>query len=281
MVRRQDLALLLLYYLGYSRIRNLVFRLKQKPVTRIVMFHDILPEASGFFKANLYFLKRHTNVVSLDDFFSGKLSSKKINVVITFDDGYKSWVTLAVPTLKELGLPAIFFVTSDFIGLSKEEQDEFALTNLFLTRGPQRMTGGLSLDDMRRIVRDGFAIGGHTLKHLNLGKVRDRAQIRYEIAEDKRILEKATGIKIEYFSYPFGACNNPEINLEEVLQESGYRGAVTNISGLNDLRSNQYFLYREITEASMPGRVFRARVYGNYDAVRFIRGQARKIFHLD
>ena len=116
MVRRQDLALLLLYYLGYSRIRNLVFRLKQKPVTRIVMFHDILPEASGFFKANLYFLKRHTNVVSLDDFFSGKLSSKKINVVITFDDGYKSWVTLAVPTLKELGYDAVYPSPLEIIG---------------------------------------------------------------------------------------------------------------------------------------------------------------------
>lgn len=281
MIRRQDLGVLFFYYLGYSRIRNWILRLRRKPVARFVAFHDILPEALNTFKAKIAFLKRHTHVISMDDYFSGRLSFIKVNVVITFDDGYQSWLTRAVPVLKEYGLSAIFFVTSDFIGLSKEEEDEFARTNLFLTRGPQRMTGGLSLDDMRRIVREGFAIGGHTLKHLNLGKVRDRAQIRYEIAEDKRRLEKATGTKVEYFSYPFGACNNPEINLEEVLRESGYRGAVTTISGFNDLRSNQYFLYREITEAAMPGRVFRARVYGNYDAVRFMRGQARKLFHLD
>jgi peptidoglycan/xylan/chitin deacetylase (PgdA/CDA1 family) len=59
--------------------------------------------------------------VSLDDFFSGRLSAEKINVVITFDDGYKSWVTNVLPALKELELPATFFVSSGFVGLTKED----------------------------------------------------------------------------------------------------------------------------------------------------------------
>jgi len=270
-IRKQDICTLLFYYAGYSRIRNRFFRILRNPVTRFVTFHDILPEAFSSFKAKIYFLKQSTNVVSLEDFLSGKLSTKKINVVITFDDGYKSWLTHAVPVLKEFGLPATFFVTSGFVNLSMEDGAEFMRSKLLLTMDHRRMTRGLNFEDVRRIVAEGFTIGGHTLNHFNLGKLRDGAQIRYEIAEDKMRLEKLIGVKIEYFAYPSGEYYNPEINLVEVLRESGYKGAVTTVPGFNKCRASAYLLHRDLTRTLMPGRVFKARVYGNYDVVRFIK----------
>lgn len=279
LIRRQDLSVLLFCCLGYSRIRNLVLRLQRKPVARFVTFHDVLPEALGCFEANLHFLKRSTNVVSLDDFFSGRLASEKINTVITFDDGYKSWVSDAVPVLKELGLPAMFFVSSGFVGLSKEDEAEFIRSKLLLKPTPhRRITGGLNFEDVRRIVEEGFTVGGHTLNHCNLAELRDSVQLRYEIAEDKMRLERLTGTKIEYFSYPFGAYQNPVINVTEVLRESGYRGAVTTISGFNSITSNPYLLHREITYASMHKWVFTARAHGNYDAVRFLKQWLPTVF---
>jgi len=251
--------------------------MRRKPVTRFVTFHDILPEAFSDFKANIYFLKRKTNVVSLGDFFSDRLSSKKINVAITFDDGYESWISRAVPVLKELGLPATFFLTSGFVGLSKEDEAEFIRSKLLTTLGPRRTTGGLSVEDVRRIVEDGFTIGGHTLNHCNLRNLRNIDQVRYEIAKDKIELERETGAKIEYFAYPSGAHFNPEINLVEVLKELGYKGAVTTVPGFNRLGSNPYLLRRDLTGASMPGHVFRARVYGNYDIVHFIKERVLKV----
>ena len=273
-LRRQDLFCLFLYFLGFSRIRNLILRLKRKPVARFVTFHDLPPETLGRFKANLHFLKRKTNVVSLDDFFSGRLSSQKINVVITFDDGYKSWVSEGVPALREMGLPATFFVSSGFIGLSKEDEAEFMRSKL---RTDQQVTGDLNFEDLRRIVEEGFTVGGHTLNHRNLAQVRDSAQLRYEIVEDKMRLERITGREIEYFAYPSGAYCNPDIDLTEVLRDSGYRGAVTTVSGFNRTGSNPYLLHRELTRASMSPQVFRARVYGNYDAVQFVKQQVRMI----
>lgn len=270
-IRRQDLSVLLFHYLGYSRMRNMVLRLQRKPVARFVMFHDVPPEALGRFKANLQFLKQRTNVVSLDDFFSGKLSSEKINVLITFDDGYKSWVSDALPLLQKLELPATFFVLSGFIGLSKEDEAEFIRSKLFRKHPSRAITGCLSYEDVRRIADEGFTVGGHTLNHCNLAELRDSVQLRYEIAEDKVRLERIIGRKIECFSYPFGAYHNPKINLTEVLREFGYKGAVTTLSGFNSVGSNSYLLHREITDASMPLQVFRARVCGNYDAVRFIK----------
>jgi peptidoglycan/xylan/chitin deacetylase (PgdA/CDA1 family) len=276
-IRRQDLGVLVSYCAGFSTIRNLVFRLRREPVARFVMFHDIPSEALGAFEANLGFLKRSTNVIGLDDFFSGRLSIKKINVVITFDDGFQSWVTTAVPLLKRLELPATFFISSGFVGLSRENEVEFMRSKLLLNLEPESKTTGLKLEDVRRIVDEGFTVGGHTVNHCSLGKVRDSVQLRYEIAEDKAVLERITGRNIDYFAYPFGANQNEESNLTEVLMEVGYRGAVTTISGFNTGATNPYLLHRELTYASMPGVVFRARVLGNYDAVSFLKLQLHKI----
>jgi len=275
-ISKQDFLVLLFYYTGYSSIRNLFIRILGKPVTRIVTFHDILPEAFNYFKAKIYFLRRRTNVVSLEDFFSGRLSTKKINVIITLDDGYKSWLTYAVPILKKFELPATFFVTSGFIGLPIDKEVEFMRTKLCLKPDLRKTTRGLSFEDLRRIVKEGFTIGGHTLNHANLGNLHDSAILRYEISEDKMRLEKAAGVKVEFFAYPSGEDYNPEINLIEMLKELGYKGAVTTVSGFNKASSNPYLLHRELTRAEMPMAVFRARVYGNHDAVRFIKERVPK-----
>jgi len=262
---------LFFYYLGFSRIRSMILRLRRKPVARFLAFHDILPEALSQFRANICFLKRHTNVISIDDYFSGRTLSNKINVVITFDDGYKSWLTCAVPILKEFGLPGIFFITSGFIGLSLEDETEFVRLNLCKTLNNQRISGSLSTEEVKKIVEEGFTVGGHTLKHRNLGKLEDKAQLRYEIVEDKKRLEEITGAKIEYFAYPSGADFNPKTNLVRILTESGYKGAVTTVPGFNSKKSNPFLLHRELTGAMMPGRVFKARVFGNYDPIRLVR----------
>ena len=285
LIRKQDLSVLLLYYLGYSRIRNWIYRFQRKPITRFITFHDLPLDALGIFEDNLKFLKRSTNVVSIDDYMSGKLSTDKINVVITFDDGYKSWVTDALPILKSLELPAVFFVSSGFVGLSEQDAFKFIKLNLLLTDdgplkiNPLKITGGLSIEDVKIIADEGFTIGGHTVNHCNLAELIDVDQIRYEIIEDKKKLEEIIGREIQYFSYPSGAYSNPQVNITTVLKEAGYRGAVTTVSGLNTTRSNPYLLHRELTRAWMPQFVFKMRVLGDYDAMHFLKQSLRRVFH--
>jgi peptidoglycan/xylan/chitin deacetylase (PgdA/CDA1 family) len=279
LMRRQDIGVLLLYYLGYSRARNLLLRMRHKPVSRFIAFHDILPEARGAFYAKVRYLKRRTNVVSLSDFFEGRLSADRINVVITFDDGYKNWVRDAMPVLRELELPAAFFVSSGFVGLSEGEQADFTKSKLFaLPDSGCRTTGGLSIEDVKQIVEGGFTIGGHTVNHCRLSDCRDRSRLRYEITEDKARLEEITGRPVDYFAYPSGEHRNPILNLSEVLRDAGYKGAVTTVPGFNSAETDRYLLHRDLTDAPMPGAVFRARVFGNYDAVRILKQGAAKLF---
>lgn len=271
MIRRQDLSVLLVYYCGYSMIRNLFLRLRKKPVTRILVFHEISNESLKYFEDNLRFLVKNTNVVSLDDFFEGKLASKITNIIITFDDGFQNWITNAIPVLKKLRLPATFFVTSGFVGLSKAAAAEFNKTRLHRLSEENQEIESLCSEDLNRMIADGFVIGGHTKDHSNLGLYRDKNELRNEIIEDKSRLEKMTGVVIKYFAYPRGVYNNPFVEVPEVIKQAGYKGAVTTVPGLNTIRTNPYLLHRELTRASMPRQVFKARAYGNYDLILGIK----------
>jgi peptidoglycan/xylan/chitin deacetylase (PgdA/CDA1 family) len=253
---------LLFYYAGYSKIRNFISRLQQKALTRFVTFHDILD--CDNFRGVLRSLDEQTNVVSLDDYCSRRLSTKRVNVVITFDDGYKSWVSTAAPALREMGMPATFFVSSGFIGLSQKEERGFIQTRL---KKVQKTTGALGEEELMQLNSQGFTIGGHTTNHVNLGKITDRVQLVHEIREDKRKLESLIGKEIRYFSYPYGACRNPEVNVVEIVKAAGYEAAVTTRHGFNTEQTDRFLLRRELTPLPMPITVFKARVLGNYDAI--------------
>ena len=52
------------------------------------------------------------------DFLEGKFHLKRDSVVVTFDDGYRGIYDHAYPVLKKKGVPAIFYLCSDYVGTS-------------------------------------------------------------------------------------------------------------------------------------------------------------------
>ena len=272
-LRKQDLLCLSFYYLGFSRIRNLVFRFCRMPVARILAFHDIPDHLLASFRVKLEVLKEQTNVISLDDFFAGKMSWRKPNVAITFDDGYQSWHDNVFPVLRDLGVTATFFASSGFVGRKAEETD-FLRNNL---KSSLKTTGCLSSAGLRKLAEDGFAIGGHTINHVDLSESYDINDIRSEIQKDKKELERMTRTRVDYFAYPFGFHWNAHIDLVQVLQECGYKGAVTIVPGFNTASTNSFLLHRDLVDASLPLSVFRARFLGNQDPVIFIRRILRRL----
>ncbi len=275
LISRQDLGVLVFDALGYARVRNRILGRRGR-AARFLVFHDILPETRGRFEKHLDFLERKANVVGLDDFFASRLAPDRLNVVITFDDGYQSWISQALPLLKKRRWPAAFFVSSGFVGLGPWQVADFLHSHMFVRLPPRRISGSLSIDDVKRIAEEGFTIGGHTVHHNLLPELRDGPQLKNEIIEDKERLERMTGRRIEYFAYPSGEHRHPDIDLPAVLKEAGYKGAVTTAPGLNGAASDPFRLHRDLTDAGMPEWVFRARVRGNGDGVRFLIERLRR-----
>lgn len=67
------------------------------------------------FEKHLVYLKKHFNVVPLNAMFSNPSVSrnKKKNIAITFDDGYRNNLTVALPILEKHQLPATFFIATE------------------------------------------------------------------------------------------------------------------------------------------------------------------------
>lgn len=69
------------------------------------------------FRQQMAYIKEHYYVLSLDELLHCMAQGKAVpprSVMITFDDNYREFLTTAWPTLKELNLPAILFIATDF-----------------------------------------------------------------------------------------------------------------------------------------------------------------------
>ena len=97
------------------------FIIKNKEFSHtILMYHGITHNSSPYnkrhlptkdFIKHLKFLKSYCHLISLEDFFNQKFKSGKINVALTFDDGYWNNYSIAKPLLEEFKIPAHFFIT--------------------------------------------------------------------------------------------------------------------------------------------------------------------------
>jgi peptidoglycan/xylan/chitin deacetylase (PgdA/CDA1 family) len=66
---------------------------------------------------HFFYLKKYTNVISITDYFEGKFDSNKLNVAITFDDGYRNNFNYLKPLIEQYKLPVSIYIT----GLNQTE----------------------------------------------------------------------------------------------------------------------------------------------------------------
>jgi peptidoglycan/xylan/chitin deacetylase (PgdA/CDA1 family) len=93
---------------------------KNKPGNRILVFHGIDEIgykkynsryiSQSFFEKLIEYCKQNFNIISLSDYTLSKFKKDKLNIAITFDDGYLNNFDLAVPVLNKYNVPATFFV---------------------------------------------------------------------------------------------------------------------------------------------------------------------------
>lgn len=78
-------------------------------------------------------------------------------------------------------------------------------------------------EEMQEIYR-GHEVAVHTLTHPNLYEMKDRAQIAYEILEDKKNLESFFKTSVVGMAYPFGGYQDVVL---EILRENHFQYART------------------------------------------------------
>lgn len=182
-------------------------------------------------------------------------------VAITFDDGYQSFYTEALPVLARYGFTATVYVVASYVGKCASE---------FTPRSY------MCWDELRDIRRQRMSIGSHTVTHPQLQMLSDQ-QREWEIRASKEWIEDELSCPVHGFSYPYGF---PEHDITfarrigEQLRSAGYTHAVSTVIGRAWKKSSAYMLPRLPMNAHDDLPLCAAKLTGSYDwmhAAQWIR----------
>ncbi|NCC22341.1 MAG: hypothetical protein EOM26_07750 [Alphaproteobacteria bacterium] len=271
-------------------------RLTNAPETRVDLAGVV--DAAYFDRLVAAIRQSGTAIVRLAD-VPRALAEKKRFVCLTFDDGYRDNLEIALPILRKHHAPATIFVPSGVLDRTLDpwwlqvEQfargtdtpqatyaqmvckmeshcDAFERVRASLTSDPRTLVEAyfLSADEIRQIARDPLVdIGGHTISHRRLRDLSDEDAWR-EIRQNRRDLEDVTGQPVETFAYPYGnetACGAREYAL---ARKAGYTVAVTTRDG-NIFPGHRHHLL------SLP----RYAVRGDFENLAIFRMQSSGAYH--
>lgn len=185
----------------------------------VLVYHNIGPRASsrytlaeGNFLEQMRYLKANGfRVVSLSEFLEftrGKRQLPRRSVLLTFDDGYRSFRQYASPILTELRYPATLFVQTDAIG------------------APNR----LSWSDLRELITAGYEVQAHSKTHSILSQADGESDTQYakrmelELGWPRKLFRQHLARSVDTLAYPNGAADD---SLTRYVKLHGYQVAFT------------------------------------------------------
>jgi len=157
------------------------------------------------FEAQMEYLARAGfQTSSLDDFLDGRSPAR--SVVITFDDGHESNLTVALPVLQRYGFRAEFFVTVSFVGQ------------------PRFMTWA----QVKQLHQAGMSVQAHGLHHQPLTEV-PREKLMEELRAAKERIEDQLNSPVNYLALPGGFAND---RVYREAREAGYQAVCNSEPGI-------------------------------------------------
>lgn len=180
-----------------------------------VVYHDVLAAAGGDvsharagFSAHVATIVRAGyRFASMADFLSGSALTPR-DVIVTIDDGARSFADVMWPALREHGALPTLFVVSSFAG----------------KRG--RGVEFLGWDELAELSAVGVEIGCHCVSHVPLNEIAPE-RARAEIAESTAELQ-TRGFSPRVLAYPFGRYDEAA---KAAVREAGYEAAFSVMGG--------------------------------------------------
>lgn len=172
--------------------------------------------------------------------------------VLTFDDGFRDFLSAAWPALDEFGFTATVFLPTGFIG---RERRAF--------KNRECLTWG----EIRELRGQGITFGSHTVNHPKLWKL-DPAAFASELRDSRQTLENELGEPIDSFAHPYAFPRNDRAyvrRFHETLTDCGYRLGVTTSLGCARPGDDPLLLKRLPANGADAAALFRAKLHGAYD----------------
>jgi peptidoglycan/xylan/chitin deacetylase (PgdA/CDA1 family) len=123
-------------------------------------------------------------------------------IILTFDNGYASHYTNALPALRQLGWTGV---------------EDLQITGL------PSSEGGLTDTQIRGLIAAGWELDTQGMSHVDLTTL-SASQLTSEIASARQTLQTRYGVPVNWFSYPSGDYNSTVV---AAVRAAGYLGATT------------------------------------------------------
>ncbi len=146
-------------------------------------------------------------------------SDERPTLVVTFDDGYETDLTQALPILSRLGIPATFFVATGHIG------------------SPGMLTETMAAE---LVARPLYRIGGHGESHRFLSEMPE-AECRRELTRSFDRVREISGQKSAAMSAPGGRTSH---RVADLARQAGFSALATSRPGLYRERADPFSIPR-------------------------------------
>jgi peptidoglycan/xylan/chitin deacetylase (PgdA/CDA1 family)/GT2 family glycosyltransferase len=156
-------------------------------------------------------------------------------IVLTFDDGYRDFLTNAMPILRVHGFSATVFLVAERVGGISDWDAEYG-----------ESASLLSWDEVRALQEAGIHFGCHSSLHRPLTGMSFK-ELTEDIVRARAILEEGLGTPVTALAYPYGLVNK---FVSQVVADLGFRAAFTCEPGVSRLGDDLLRLRR----IEVPGR---------------------------
>lgn len=137
-------------------------------------------------------------------------------VALTFDDGLEGVYRHAYPALVRHGLPATIFMVSDTLTGAHPQVD-------WIDGTPPGAMRAMTADQTLEMARDGFDIGSHSSRHLDLVTL-EPSDCEGDLRRSRTVLEDLLGTGVDTLAYPRGR-HSPQAR--QAARRAGFRHAFT------------------------------------------------------
>lgn len=173
----------------------------------------------NIFKEQLQYLHENNwQVISIETFLKGLDDADVLpekSALITFDDGYRSNLSVALPVLQQFDCPAVLFVPTSFVGgYNSFDADIFY----------EPVEPICTWEELRELEHRGVSVQSHGKRHAHFSKLSADEQ-RAEVVQSKVILEEQLGKEVDFFSFPYGDEGQDAQHTTGILAEAGYKAA--------------------------------------------------------
>ena len=252
-------------------VLSLISWLNRKQVT-ILCYHSVLATNEpaphdphkqhiplGLFLDHLDYLQSHYRIISLTEFVKAKRENRRLphfSVVLTFDDGFEDFFSVAAPQLARRKLPATVFVITDrAYGYAPPNGESF-----------------LSWPEIQELAAADIQVGSHTCSHPSLLDL-PLAEATRELADSRTAILQHLSEEDVPLSYPYGQTSTA---VSKLAQSLGYSCAINGAIGPNGPDANLFALSRTGIASDDDVATFAARVSG----LTWWAGKLRRSFEI-